>query len=70
MHLPHVSTRKVHGMSKEGKVRRLEIIDHTASAENQGQSGRILVKMDWKLKVELSYQDDDRTLKIFLTDRS
>lgn len=43
------------------KVTRFEVIDHTKAGE-----GRILVKRG--IKVELVLQDDDRTLKVFLTD--
>jgi hypothetical protein len=38
------------------KVTRFEVIDHT--------EGRLLVK--YGVEVELSYQDDGRTLKVFL----
>ena len=39
------------------KVNRFEVID---------DNGRLLVK--YGVKVELSFQDDDRTLKVFLTE--
>lgn len=44
-------------------VTRFEVIDHTKNGE-----GRVLVK--YGVSVELSYQDDNRTLKVFLTDRA
>ena len=43
-------------------VTRFEVIDHTASGE-----GRALVR--YSVAVTLSYQDDGRTLKVFLTDQ-
>jgi len=43
-------------------VTRFEVIDHTESGK-----GRVLVKHD--IKVELSLQDDGKTLKVFLTDK-
>jgi hypothetical protein len=42
------------------KVTRFEVIDHTPNGE-----GRVYVKRDPK-EIEISYQDDGRTLKIFL----
>lgn len=45
------------------KVTRFEVIDHRVSFEEGG--GRVLSERD--VKVELSLQDDDRTLKVFLT---
>jgi hypothetical protein len=42
------------------KVTRLEIIDH------QGQEGRVYTKRNCE-KVELSIQDEGRTLKIFIS---
>lgn len=42
------------------KVTRFEVIDHTKK-----QGGRIVV--EYGVKVELSLQDDNRTLKVFLT---
>ena len=50
---------------KKNKITRLEVIDHTSTAEN---FGRAFVKWDDKMKIEFSYQDNDRTLKIFLSD--
>jgi formylmethanofuran dehydrogenase subunit E len=46
------------------KVTRFEVIDHRNSPDVKG---RIVVEND--VNVELSMQDDDRTLKVFLTDR-
>jgi hypothetical protein len=43
------------GDKKLAKVTRLEVIDET---------GRIVVKYD--VKVKLDYQDDGRTLKVFV----
>jgi hypothetical protein len=45
------------------KVSRVEVIDHSKSAENGG--GRVFVKKDC-IEVELSYQDDGKTLKLFI----
>lgn len=42
-------------------VTRLEIIDH---------KGRTVIFRDENKKIELSLQDDDRTLKIFVNDRT
>lgn len=44
------------------KVTRFEVIDHTTGGE-----GRAYVKHD--VSVELSYQDDGRTLKVFVEDQ-
>lgn len=44
------------------KVTRFEVIDHTSELQ-----GRILVK--YGVKVEISIQDDGRTMKVFLTDK-
>jgi hypothetical protein len=41
------------------KVTRFEVID---------DSGRVLVR--YGIKIELSFQDDDRTLKVFLTSKN
>jgi len=48
-------------MSDTEKVTRFEVIDHTAP---EGQ-GRVYAAQN--VKVELSYQDDGRTLKVFVT---
>ena len=45
------------------KVSRIEVIDHSKSAEDGG--GRVFVKRGC-VKVELSYQDDGKTLKLFV----
>lgn len=45
------------------KITRFEVIDHTSE-----KLGRILVKYD--IKVDISIQDDGRTMKVFLTDIS
>ena len=44
------------------KVTRFEVIDHTSELK-----GRILVK--YNVKVEISIQDDGKTMKVFLTDK-
>ena len=46
----------------EWKITRLTVVDHTT-----GGGGRVLEK--WDVKVELSVQDDGRTLKVFVNDR-
>ena len=43
---------------KTDKVTRFEVID---------ESGRVIVKYD--VSVELTYQDDGKTLKVFLKDK-
>ena len=48
---------------KLAKVSRVEVIDHSKSFEDGG--GRVFVKRGC-VEVELSYQDDGKTLKIFL----
>ena len=45
------------------KVSRVEVIDHSKPAEEGG--GRAFVKKDC-VDVELSYQDDGKTLKLFI----
>lgn len=44
------------------KIKRLEIIDHTSTGE-----GREYVKRG-NLEIEFSLQDDNQTLKVFITD--
>ena len=44
------------------EVTRFEVIDHTSKAK-----GRVVV--EYGVKVEVSIQDDGRTMKIFLTNR-
>lgn len=43
-------------------ITRFEVIDHTAK-----KRGRIVV--EYNVNVELSLQDESRTLKVFLTDK-
>ena len=43
-------------------VTRFEVIDHTSK-----KRGRIVV--EYNVNVELSLQDENRTLKVFLTDK-
>jgi hypothetical protein len=45
------------------KVTRVEVIDHSKSIKQGG--GRAFVKTDC-VEVELSYQDDGKTLKLFI----
>lgn len=45
-------------------ITRFEVIDHTAKNEKRG---RIVV--EYNVNVELSLQDESRTLKVFLTDK-
>lgn len=45
------------------KVTRFEVIDHTANGK-----GRAFVKQGNNLKLETSSQDNDRTMKLFITD--
>jgi hypothetical protein len=52
---------------KDSKITRLEVINH---AKNDKPVGRILTlykEMGHFENIELSYQDDGKTLKIFLT---
>jgi hypothetical protein len=44
-------------------ITRFEVIDHTSK-----QGGRIVV--EYNVKVELSLQDDCKTLKVFLTNQN
>ena len=46
-------------------VTRVEVIDHSDFG-----MGRAYVRWDEQIKVELSLQDDGRTLKIFISDRN
>lgn len=43
-------------------ITRFEVIDHTSK-----QKGRVVV--EYNVNVELSLQDDNKTLKVFLTDQ-
>lgn len=52
-------------MNKTDKVTRFEVINHCEGADD---FGRILVK--YGVKVELSYQDEGKTLKVFLTNQA
>jgi len=47
------------------KITRVEVIDHSAENMAKGQGARAYVKCNAK-SVELSYQDDGRTLKMFV----
>ncbi len=49
------------GAGKVNKVTRFEVIDHREKGK-----GRIFVA--WPCKIRLSYQDDERTLKVFVTE--
>ena len=49
--------------TKDQHVTRFEVIDHSGD-----KPGRVLVK--YGVNVEMSIQDDDKTLKIFLTDEN
>lgn len=49
-------------------VTRVEIIDHTKDFTEGG--GRVYSKRDDDMKVEVSMQDQGRTMKIFLTKRT
>ena len=51
-------------MSKIDKVDRFEVVDETGRAYVKGSI------YGTPVKVELSYQDDDRTLKVFVKPRS
>jgi hypothetical protein len=44
------------------EINRFEVIDHTSK-----KRGRIVV--EYNINVELSLQDENRTLKVFLTDK-
>lgn len=43
-------------------ITRFEVIDHTSK-----KGGRIVV--EYNVNVEISLQDDNKTLKVFLTDK-
>jgi len=59
---PTRNESSVGAVDKIISVNRLEIIDHTSTGQ-----GREYVKWDDKnFKIEFSYQDNGRTLKIFL----
>lgn len=52
---------------KTDKVSRIEIIDHSIPVEKGG--GRVFVKCDENIKVSVELQDDDRTLKVFISNK-
>ena len=52
-------------MSDVSKVTRFEVINHRAPG-TPGARGRVYVEYD--CAIELSLQDDGRTLKVFVTD--
>lgn len=49
------------------KITRFEVIDHTKMAIKNDAFGRILTK--YGISLELSVQDEGRTLKVFLSDK-
>lgn len=49
------------------KITRFEVIDHTAKSRDTENQGRRIVHYG---HVELSYQDGDQTLKVFLIDKA
>jgi len=49
-------------------VNRVEVIDHTDPTPTDFDRGRVYVKWEDKLNVQLSLQDDGRTLKVFIKD--
>lgn len=53
----------MNGLNELAKVTRFEVIDHTTNGE-----GRVFVKYGNNLKLETSSQDNDRTMKLFITD--
>lgn len=54
-------------MSDTMKVTRVELIDHRHQAGAPDQRGRVFVALG--CAVTLSYQDDGRTLKVFVDDQ-
>ena len=50
-------------MNELAEVNRFEVIDHRENGE-----GRVMVARGNNIKVETSLQDNDRTLKVFITD--
>lgn len=50
------------------RLTRVEVIDHS-TINPESDKGRVFTHWDDKTKVELSFQDNDRTLKIFIQDR-
>jgi hypothetical protein len=55
----------VAGADDTAKVTRFEVIDYRASASSNARS-----TVEYAVAVTLSYQDDGRTLKVFLNDRT
>lgn len=54
------------------KLNRLEIIDHRKNTKSPGRTVIIsgpAYKQPDNVKIELSFQDDERTLKVFLSDK-
>ena len=49
-------------------VTRLEIIDHTRPLEDGG--GRTVIFWDEAKEIELSLQDNERTLKVFIYEKT
>lgn len=62
---------KTHNMDSidTTNVNRVEIVDHTASKPNDDNRGRVYVKWEDKLDVQLSLQDSGRTLKVFIAEK-
>ena len=60
---PNMAIKRMEAMNTS-KVNRVEVIDHTKSVEKGG--GRAYVFWEDGAKVELSLQDEGRTLKIFI----
>lgn len=52
---------------KIDKITRIEVIDYTLN--DLDKCGRVFIKSGPDLKIELSFQDDNRTLKVFLMKR-
>lgn len=52
------------------KVTRVEVIDHREITANDfADRGRVLVRWDNEMSLELHLQDSGKTLKVFLKDR-
>ncbi len=51
------------------KVTRFEVIDHTPPSVGFGVGGRVFVHDHAHLDLELSLQDDGKTLKVFLKNK-
>ena len=50
------------------KINRVEVIDHTKEAIKKGVFGRVYTNYTCP-NVEVQLQDDDKTLKIFISDK-